>query len=78
MGTRMRSAMPKVLHELAGRSLLGHALAAAEALAPDTVCVVYGHGGNELRAAFSNRYRNSAPDTPSCRRGMRSAAAVPR
>jgi bifunctional UDP-N-acetylglucosamine pyrophosphorylase/glucosamine-1-phosphate N-acetyltransferase len=55
MGTRMRSAMPKVLHELAGRSLLGHALAAAEALAPDNVCVVYGHGGDRLRAAFNDR-----------------------
>jgi bifunctional UDP-N-acetylglucosamine pyrophosphorylase/glucosamine-1-phosphate N-acetyltransferase len=55
MGTRMRSATPKVLHELAGRSLLGHALAAAEALAPDTVCIVYGYGGDQLRAAFSDR-----------------------
>lgn len=55
MGTRMRSAVPKVLHELAGRSLLGHALTAAEALTPDKVCVVYGHGGDQLRAAFSDR-----------------------
>ncbi|HEX5056367.1 MAG TPA: bifunctional UDP-N-acetylglucosamine diphosphorylase/glucosamine-1-phosphate N-acetyltransferase GlmU [Gammaproteobacteria bacterium] len=65
MGTRMRSATPKVLHELAGRSLLGHALAAAEALAPDSVCVVYGHGGDQLRAAFKDRayikWREQAP-----------------
>jgi bifunctional UDP-N-acetylglucosamine pyrophosphorylase/glucosamine-1-phosphate N-acetyltransferase len=55
MGTRMRSAVPKVLHELAGRSLLGHVLAAAEALSPRRICVVYGHGGEQLRAAFSDR-----------------------
>jgi bifunctional UDP-N-acetylglucosamine pyrophosphorylase/glucosamine-1-phosphate N-acetyltransferase len=55
MGTRMRSALPKVLHELAGRSLLGHVLAAAETLSPDRISVVYGHGGEQLRKAFSDR-----------------------
>jgi bifunctional UDP-N-acetylglucosamine pyrophosphorylase / glucosamine-1-phosphate N-acetyltransferase len=55
MGTRMRSAVPKVLHELAGRSLLGHVLAAADALSPQKIYVVYGHGGEQLRAAFSDR-----------------------
>ena len=43
-GTRMRSAVPKVLHTLAGRSMLGHALAAARALEPDRVVVVVRHG----------------------------------
>ena len=39
-GTRMRSATPKVLHTLAGRSMLAHALAAARALDPERVTVV--------------------------------------
>ncbi len=43
-GTRMRSATPKVLHGFAGRSLLGHAVAAAASLQPDTLVVVVGHG----------------------------------
>jgi len=43
-GTRMRSATPKVLHGFGGRSLLGHAVAAASALEPDTLVVVVGHG----------------------------------
>ncbi|MCU1677864.1 MAG: UDP-N-acetylglucosamine pyrophosphorylase [Frankiales bacterium] len=43
-GTRMRSELPKVLHETAGRSLLGHVLAAVEPAAPDDVLVVVGHG----------------------------------
>ncbi|HEY3486717.1 MAG TPA: NTP transferase domain-containing protein, partial [Gammaproteobacteria bacterium] len=64
-GTRMRSALPKVLHELAGRSLLGHVLAAAASLKPERICVVYGHGGSELRAAFKDsahiRWREQTP-----------------
>jgi len=51
-GTRMRSALPKVLQPLAGRPLLAHVVACSEALAADDVCVVYGHGGDKVRAAF--------------------------
>ena len=42
-GTRMRSAKAKVLHEIGGRSLLGHALAAARAAQPEALVVVVGH-----------------------------------
>jgi len=51
-GKRMRSAYPKVLASLAGRPLLGHVLEAARALDPDRLVVVYGHGGESVRAAF--------------------------
>ncbi|TCJ12991.1 UDP-N-acetylglucosamine diphosphorylase/glucosamine-1-phosphate N-acetyltransferase [Parasulfuritortus cantonensis] len=47
-GTRMQSDLPKVLHPLAGRPLIGHVLAAADSLGPDGICVVYGHGGETL------------------------------
>ena len=47
-GTRMKSELPKVLHPLAGKPLLGHVLAAADTLAPERICVVYGHGGETL------------------------------
>jgi bifunctional UDP-N-acetylglucosamine pyrophosphorylase/glucosamine-1-phosphate N-acetyltransferase len=43
-GTRMRSALPKVLHPLIGEPLLGHVLAAASPAAPAQVLVVVGHG----------------------------------
>ncbi len=43
-GTRMRSSTPKVLHTLAGRSMLAHALAAARSLDPQRVTVVVRHG----------------------------------
>jgi bifunctional UDP-N-acetylglucosamine pyrophosphorylase/glucosamine-1-phosphate N-acetyltransferase len=42
-GTRMRSSLPKVLHAIGGRSLLGHAVAAAEGLRPEHLAVVVGH-----------------------------------
>jgi len=51
-GKRMHSALPKVLHALAGRPLLGHVLDAARALKPRKIVVVHGHGGDEVRAAF--------------------------
>src|SRR5690348_5633714 len=52
-GKRMRSALPKVLHPLAGKPLLAHVLDAARALKPAAVHVVYGHGGEQVRSAFS-------------------------
>jgi bifunctional UDP-N-acetylglucosamine pyrophosphorylase/glucosamine-1-phosphate N-acetyltransferase len=51
-GKRMHSALPKVLHALAGRPLLGHVLEAARALKPQKIVVVHGHGGDVVRAAF--------------------------
>ncbi len=52
-GKRMRSALPKVLQPVAGRPMLAHVLAAAQALAPARVHVVHGHGGDQVRAAFA-------------------------
>ena len=51
-GKRMHSALPKVLHALAGRPLLAHVLEAARSLKPHKIVVVHGHGGDEVRAAF--------------------------
>ncbi|KAA6186103.1 UDP-N-acetylglucosamine diphosphorylase/glucosamine-1-phosphate N-acetyltransferase [Thiohalocapsa marina] len=53
-GTRMRSAVPKVLHPLAGRPLLRHVLDAAEALGAARVCVVYGHGGAQVPSTLAD------------------------
>jgi bifunctional UDP-N-acetylglucosamine pyrophosphorylase/glucosamine-1-phosphate N-acetyltransferase len=50
-GTRMKSRTPKVLHKLSGRSLLGHAIAAAGDLAPQRLVVVVGHAREEVAAA---------------------------
>ncbi len=45
MGKRMQSALPKVLHPLAGKPLLSHVIDTARTLSPSTLCVIYGHGG---------------------------------
>jgi bifunctional UDP-N-acetylglucosamine pyrophosphorylase / glucosamine-1-phosphate N-acetyltransferase len=44
MGTRMKSALPKVLHKAGGRSLLGHVLTAAQSLDPERAVIVAGPG----------------------------------
>ncbi|MGH8773960.1 MAG: bifunctional UDP-N-acetylglucosamine diphosphorylase/glucosamine-1-phosphate N-acetyltransferase GlmU [Jiangellaceae bacterium] len=49
-GTRMKSSTPKVLHELGGRTLVGHAVAAAAALTPEHLVVVVGHGRDDVTA----------------------------
>src|SRR5262245_46928669 len=54
-GTRMKSSRPKVLHELAGRSLLQHVLVTASTLGADRIIVITGHGADEVEVA------NAAP-----------------
>ncbi|TYP86219.1 bifunctional UDP-N-acetylglucosamine diphosphorylase/glucosamine-1-phosphate N-acetyltransferase GlmU [Blastococcus xanthinilyticus] len=49
-GTRMRSSVPKVLHALGGRSMLGHVLAAAAPLRAAHTLVVVGSGREQVRA----------------------------
>lgn len=51
-GTRMKSARPKVLHEICGRPLLAYVVDQALGLEPQRVLVVVGHGADEVRAAL--------------------------
>ena len=52
-GTRMHSDTPKVLHEVAGRPILSHVIACAEALDPNQIVVVYGFGGEKVRDSIA-------------------------
>src|SRR5437899_4968659 len=52
-GTRMKSARPKVLHQIAGRGLLQHVLQTASLLAADRIVTITGHGADEVEAAIS-------------------------
>lgn len=52
-GTRMKSSTPKVLHSIAGRSLVGHVLSAVDALSPKQVRVVVGAGREQVEAHLS-------------------------
>ncbi|MDR2567538.1 MAG: bifunctional UDP-N-acetylglucosamine diphosphorylase/glucosamine-1-phosphate N-acetyltransferase GlmU [Bifidobacteriaceae bacterium] len=56
-GTRMKSATPKVLHQAAGRSLLGHAISAAEGVGPGRIVVVVRHGREQVAAAAKDLCR---------------------
>lgn len=53
-GTRMRSALPKVMQPLAGKPLLAHVLEASRTLGAERPIVVYGHGGDVVQNAFAN------------------------
>ncbi|HMV12134.1 MAG TPA: bifunctional UDP-N-acetylglucosamine diphosphorylase/glucosamine-1-phosphate N-acetyltransferase GlmU [Nitrosomonas sp.] len=48
VGKRMRSSLPKVLHKLAGKPLLKHAIDTAQTLSPRKIYIVYGHGGEQV------------------------------
>ena len=52
-GTRMQSALPKVLHKLAGKPLLGHVLDAADSLSNGQKIVVTGHGSQQVQNSFA-------------------------
>ena len=54
-GKRMKSTLPKVLQRIAGRPMLAHVIESARALAPAGIHVVYGHGGEAVRVAFSDQ-----------------------
>ncbi len=51
-GTRMKSALPKVLHTLAGKPMLAHVVEAAREVGAERIAVVYGHGGEQVPAAL--------------------------
>ena len=53
-GTRMKSQMPKVLHKISGRSLLGHVLKALEDIEPSEIRVVVGSGREAVEAHLSD------------------------
>ncbi|TWT22567.1 UDP-N-acetylglucosamine diphosphorylase/glucosamine-1-phosphate N-acetyltransferase [Luteimonas marina] len=54
-GKRMKSDLPKVLQKIAGRPMLAHVIDTARQLQPAGIHVVYGHGGDQVRAAFADQ-----------------------
>jgi bifunctional UDP-N-acetylglucosamine pyrophosphorylase/glucosamine-1-phosphate N-acetyltransferase len=62
-GTRMRSATPKVLHALAGRTMLGHVLHTAEALDPEHLLVVVGHARDRVTATLTGKAKAVVQET---------------
>ena len=54
-GKRMRSVLPKVLQPIAGQPMLAHVIATARELQPAAIHIVYGHGGDAVRARFADQ-----------------------
>ncbi|MFL9878438.1 bifunctional UDP-N-acetylglucosamine diphosphorylase/glucosamine-1-phosphate N-acetyltransferase GlmU [Herbaspirillum rhizosphaerae] len=77
MGKRMQSALPKVLHPLAGKPLLGHVVDTAKTLAPSKLCVVYGHGGDAVPTSFADTTLSFALQEPQLGTGHAVAQALP-
>ena len=75
-GKRMRSATPKVLHGFAGRSLLGHVLAACAPLEADAIAVVVGHGREEVAPHLAATAPHAVPVVQAEQRGTGHAVRV--
>ena len=77
MGKRMQSALPKVLHPLAGKPLLSHVIDTARALSPERLCVIYGHGGDAVPGACRSDDITFAKQEPQLGTGHAVMQAVP-
>lgn len=77
MGKRMQSALPKVLHPLAGKPLVGHVIDTARSLAPARLCVIYGHGGELLPQTLQADDLSFARQDPQLGTGHAVAQAMP-
>ena len=76
-GTRMKSALPKVLHRLAGRSLLQHVLDTATGLGADRIVVVTGHGAEAVEASAQAPNLHFVRQAPQLGTGHAVQQAVP-
>ncbi len=75
-GTRMRSAVPKVMHGFAGRTLLGHVLAACAPLDADLTAVVIGHGRDRVAEHLAAEAPAAIPVVQADQRGTGHAVRV--
>lgn len=76
-GTRMRSALPKVLHPVAGNSMLGHVIHSARQLDPQRIHVVIGHGADVVRERLAADDLNFVLQDKQLGTGHATAQAVP-
>ena len=53
-GKRMKSKLPKVLHRVQGRTMLGHVIDTARAAGADDICVVIGHGAEQVAQSIKD------------------------
>ena len=78
MGKRMQSSLPKVLHHLAGKPLLSHVISTARQLQASHICVVYGHGGEQVPTAVAAEDLSFVLQEPQLGTGHAVSQAAPR
>jgi bifunctional UDP-N-acetylglucosamine pyrophosphorylase/glucosamine-1-phosphate N-acetyltransferase len=76
-GTRMKSSLPKVLHRLAGRSLLQHVLQTAATLGAQRIVTITGHGAEQVEASVAAPGLRFVRQTPQLGTGHAVQQAVP-
>jgi bifunctional UDP-N-acetylglucosamine pyrophosphorylase / glucosamine-1-phosphate N-acetyltransferase len=76
-GTRMKSSLPKVLHKLAGRSLLEHVLHTAGTLQANRIVTITGHGAEQVESAVKAPQLKFVRQTPQLGTGHAVLQAVP-
>jgi bifunctional UDP-N-acetylglucosamine pyrophosphorylase/glucosamine-1-phosphate N-acetyltransferase len=77
MGKRMQSSLPKVLHSVAGKPLLKHVIDTARSLNAASICVIYGHGGDQVLTAVAADDLRFARQEPQLGTGHAVAQAIP-
>ena len=76
-GTRMKSALPKVLHEVAGKAMVQHVVDAAASLEVTNTVVVYGHGGDQVQQTVQGHNLQWAEQAEQLGTGHAVAQAMP-
>lgn len=77
MGKRMQSNLPKVLHPVAGKPLVAHVIDTARSLEASNICVIYGHGGEQVPQTIGAPDLKFAKQEPQLGTGHAVAQAVP-
>lgn len=76
-GTRMKSSLPKVLHVIAGKPMLQHIIDKTKLLQPEAIHLIYGHGGEQLKAAIADDKLNWIEQTQQLGTGHAVQQAIP-
>jgi bifunctional UDP-N-acetylglucosamine pyrophosphorylase/glucosamine-1-phosphate N-acetyltransferase len=77
-GSRMNSDLPKALHRIGAPPMIAHALMAAQALAPERVCIVVGHGADKVVAEAQGWHEDAVVAVQEQRRGTGHAVGCAR
>ena len=76
-GTRMRSRLPKVLHQLAGKPMVSHVIDSAKKIQADAIHVVVGHGAEQVKQTLADNELHWAIQEQQLGTGHAVAQAMP-